>query len=211
MDYVNFTIVLGAALLGGLSPGPVALAIAGTGMRRGRVLALAMAYGGSTGSFVWAAAAALGFGALLAAHQWLFDVIRYLGAAYLAWLGWRAARAAFGTRSIQATDAGVATVAAAWMRGALLHLGNPKAVIFWGSIFAIGVHPATPADAMPEAIAWIVAASLIVNLVTNTTWALVFSNGRAMAGYTRARRWIEGAFAAFFGYAALRLATAREL
>lgn len=209
MEHVDLMIVLGAALLGGLSPGPVTLAIAGTGMARGRGMALAMAYGASTGSFAWAAAAALGFGALLAANQWLFEVIWYLGAAYLAWLGWKAARSAIRPGGVQARDAGVASLGAAWAKGALLHLANPKAVMFWGSIFAIGIAPGTPAAAMPGAIAWIVGVSLAVNLVVNTGWAVVFSNGRAMAGYARARRWIEGAFAAFFGFAAFKLLTTR--
>ncbi|MEM6355427.1 MAG: LysE family translocator [Pseudomonadota bacterium] len=209
MEHVDFLIVIGAALLGGLSPGPVTLAIAGTGMARGRPMALALAYGGSTGSFVWAAAAALGFGALLAANQWLFEVIRYLGAAYLAWLGWKAARSAMRRGGVAARDAGVGTLGAAWVKGSLLHLANPKAVIFWGSIFAIGVVPGTPAAAMPVAIAWIVAVSLGVNLVVNTMWAIAFSNGRAMAGYARARRWIEGAFALFFAGAAFKLVTTR--
>ncbi|MEM7500000.1 MAG: LysE family translocator [Pseudomonadota bacterium] len=209
MEHVDFYIVLGAALLGGLSPGPVTLAVAGTGMARGRPMALALAYGASTGSFVWAAAAALGFGALLAAHQWLFEVIRYAGAAYLAWLGWKAARAAMRPKETVARDVGVGSLGAAWAKGALLHLANPKAVIFWGSIFAIGVMPGTPVAAMPVAIAWIVTASLAVNLVVNTTWALVFSNRRTMAGYARARRWIEGAFAAFFAGAAFKLVTVR--
>ncbi|MEM9782596.1 MAG: LysE family translocator [Pseudomonadota bacterium] len=209
MEFVNFQIVLAAAFLGGLTPGPVSLAIAGTGMRRGRVMALTLAYGASTGSVLWALAAALGFGALLAAHQWLFELIRYAGAGYLMWLAWRAARSAMTPGLSAPHDTGVASLRRAWMHGALLHLANPKAVVFWGSIFAIGMSHETPAAAMPAAIGWIVGASLAVNVVCVTIWALVFSAPRAMAGYARLRRVLEGAFATFFAGAALKLATTR--
>ncbi|WP_208348586.1 LysE family translocator [Pseudaestuariivita rosea] len=199
MAEINIWIVIGAALLTGLTPGPVMLAIAGTAMARGRRHGFAVTYGITAGASVWAVLSALGMGALLTANQWLFETLRYAGAAYLAWLGVRAARSAFGPdRPFETKDLGGSYKMAA-LRGALIHLTNPKALFFWGSIFAIGAKP----DASPSAVVWIVGLSMAVNITLVTTWAVLFSTPALMAAYLRFRRWIEGIFAGFFGAAAV--------
>ncbi len=205
MDQINIAIVVGAALLGGLTPGPATLAIAGTSMRRGRASGLALAWGVTTGSMIWAVFAALGIGAILIANQWLFDAIRYAGAVYLGWLGWKSARAALRPRDLQPRDVGTASLAVAWVKGMLVHLTNPKAVIFWGSIFAIGLQPGAEASAMLG----IIGICLAINVTLVTGYALLFSSPALTAGYLRLRRWFEGVFAAFFGGAAFHLLVAR--
>ncbi|MDX8350935.1 LysE family translocator [Cognatiyoonia sp. IB215182] len=205
MEYVNFWIIIGASLLGGLTPGPATLAIAGTSMARGRAMGLALAWGVTGGSMVWAVFAALGFGALLAANQWLVEIIRYAGAAYLAWLGYRAARSAMQAKHLKPKDIGTASYIIAWTKGALIHLTNPKAVIFWGSIFAIGLRPGAGA----EAILWIVGTCVAINFILVTFYAVLFSSRPLTDTYLRARRWLEATFAAFFGAAAYYLLTSR--
>ena len=198
MEFVNFWIIIGASLLGGLTPGPATLAIAGTSMARGRAMGLALAWGVTSGSMVWAASAALGFGAILAANQWLVEIIRYAGAGYLAWLGYRAARSAMQARHLKPDDVGTASYFVAWTKGALIHLTNPKAVIFWGSILAIGSKPGAHA----VSIAWIVGTCLSINFVLVTFYAMLFSSKLLTEAYLRARRWLEAVFAGFFGGAA---------
>ncbi|SFR96710.1 LysE family translocator [Yoonia litorea] len=201
MEFVNFWIIIGASLLGGLTPGPATLAIAGTSMARGRTMGLALAWGVTGGSMVWAIFAALGFGAILAANQWLVEIIRYAGAAYFAWLGYKAARSAVRAKHLETKDIGTASHLVAWTKGALIHLTNPKAVIFWGSIFAIGLQP----GAHHGSIAWVVGTCVAINFVLVTAYALLFSSRPMTQAYLRARRWLEAAFAAFFGGAAYYL------
>ncbi|MEM6422775.1 MAG: LysE family transporter, partial [Pseudomonadota bacterium] len=157
------------------------------------------AYGITAGASVWALFAGLGMGAILTANQWLFETLRLLGAGYLAWLGIRAARAAIRPdRAVATRDLGGASLWVAALRGALIHLTNPKALLFWGSIFAIGIAPGAPASA----VIWVIALSMGVNVAIVTAWALLFSRPAMMAAYLRFRRWIEATFAAFFGAAA---------
>ena len=139
MEFINIWIVVGASVLGGLTPGPATLAIAGASLQHGRARGLALAWGVTTGSMVWAVSAALGVGAILAANQSLIEIIRYVGALYLLWLGWKSAKAAFSDRDLQPRDVGASSLFVAWFKGALIHITNPKAVIFWGSILAIGL------------------------------------------------------------------------
>jgi threonine/homoserine/homoserine lactone efflux protein len=207
MSDINLWIILGAAFLGGLIPGPGMLAIAGTAMARGRRYGFAVAYGMTAGGFVWATFAGLGMGAILVSNQWLFEILKYVGAAYLGWLGWRSARAAMRpNHTMSAKDVGTDSLWVSAVRGALIHLTNPKALIFWGSIFAIGLKPGAP----PAAMLWVISISMMVNVFLMTTYALVFSKPGMMAGYVQFRRWIEGAFALFFAGAAIYLVTSRE-
>ncbi len=168
-------------------------------------MGLALAWGVTGGSMVWAVFAALGFGAILAANQWLVEIIRYAGAAYLAWLGYKAARSAMRAKHLETQDIGTASHLVAWTKGALIHLTNPKAVIFWGSIFAIGLQP----GAHPGSIAWIVGTCVAINFALVTMYALLFSSRPMIEAYLRARRCLEATFAAFFGGAAYYLVTNR--
>ena len=206
LSEINIWIVVGAALLGGLTPGPVMLAIAGTAMARGRSYGFAVAYGVTAGASVWAILSALGMGALLTANQWLFETLKYAGAAYLAWLGYKAARSALGPeKQFNAKDLGSSHRVAA-LRGALIHLTNPKALFFWGSIFAIGAKP----EASASAVIWIVGISMTINVLLVSTWALLFSTPALMSAYLNFRRWIEGVFAMFFGGAAFFIVARRN-
>ncbi|MEO0999444.1 MAG: LysE family transporter, partial [Pseudomonadota bacterium] len=83
-----------AWILGGASPGPATMALASTGLARGRAPALALAAGIVAGSAIWGVLAALGLGALMLANAWLAEALRYLGAAYILWLAVKAGRAA---------------------------------------------------------------------------------------------------------------------
>ncbi|MEM7710165.1 MAG: LysE family translocator [Pseudomonadota bacterium] len=205
MDDINLWLIVGTALLAGFTPGPGTFAIAGTAMARGRRHGLALAYGMTGGALIWAVCAALGIGAVLTANAWAFETLRYAGAAYLAWLGYRSARAALRPRDVALRDLGQDSLALAALRGMLIHLTNPKVLFYWASIFVVGVKPGGGA----EAVFWVVAVSLAMNVLIVTTWALIFSRPAVMAGYARFRRWIEGAFAAVFGAAAWAVATQR--
>lgn len=201
MEHVNFWIVIGASLLSGATPGPASLTIAGTSMAQGRRIGLALAMGVTCGAITWAILAALGFGAILAANQTLVEIVRLCGAAYLAWLGFAAARSAMANKQLSPTNIGSASLSVAWVKGFLIHLTNPKAVIFWGSIFAIGTTP----GANSTSIAWIIGTCISINILLVTFYALFFSSGPLTNAYLKTRRWIEAVFAAFFGGAALYL------
>lgn len=74
--------------LGGI-PGPVVLYVVARSLAQGRTAGLMSVLGASSGSLVLGIAAAAGLSALLAASQWVYEVVRLLGAVYLIWLGLR--------------------------------------------------------------------------------------------------------------------------
>jgi len=130
-----WVVVVGWMLAGG-SPGPATLAISSTAMGQGRRAGLALATGVLVGSAMLGCAAALGMSAVMMANVWLFEVIRYVGAAYLLWLAIKSLRAAWYGRTVSATAGGSGR---SFLRGLALHLTNPKAILAWGAIYAIAL------------------------------------------------------------------------
>jgi len=78
-----------AGVLLNLTPGPDVLYIVNQSLRGGVRQGLVAAWGITTGCFVHVAAAALGLGAVLATSAEAFNLIKWIGAAYLLWIGAR--------------------------------------------------------------------------------------------------------------------------
>ena len=86
-------------------------------------------------------------------------------------------------------------------KGAAIHLTNPKAILSWGSIYAI----IAPADAQPSTLfayfGLLYAGSILIFL----GYAFLFSSPAIVRAYGRAQRWFDFAFAGFFGLAGYKI------
>lgn len=194
-------VVLGWVLAGG-SPGPATLAISGTSMAQGRRAGLSVAGGVLIGSASWGIAAGLGMSALMLAHSWVFETIRVIGAAYLGYLAIKSLRRA--ARNAKVSNAPPPKSGRLFAKGMAIHLTNPKAILAWGSIYAI----ALPVDATGHEI-WrlffiLISSSAIVFL----GYAILFSNARVSTTYRALNRWFDLAFGVLFGAAAVKILTA---
>lgn len=183
------------------SPGPSTMAISATALARGRPIALALSGGVWCGSIFWSAMAAAGVSALMMGSPALMETVRYVGGAYLIWLGCRSLRRALMTappppRAITARD-----MRMAFLRGVALHLTNVKSILFWGALFSIAVGP----DASPTELAEVVIMCGALGAIIFPGYAFVFSTRRATEVYARLRRWLEAAFGVVFGAAGLAL------
>ncbi len=207
LEHVDLPIVLGAALIAVASPGPSILAIVGTSMESGRARGLLLAAGISAGSLTWSIAAALGLGAVMLANVWAFEVLRWLGGLYLLWLAWRSARTALRPGTAVGVGHGLAgrTRLGTFLAGWGLHLTNPKAILFIGSLYALGV----PAEASAGELAVVVATVWLQSVLIFHGYALAFSQRRAANAYLRFKRVFDGLFAVAFGLAGLKILTAR--
>lgn len=201
---LNFHLILPAALIASASPGPATLAIAGTSMAAGRRAGLALALGILTGSLMWSTAAALGLGAIMTANVWILEIVRYCGAAYLLFLAFRSARSAL-RPGVVAAVAVKGSGKTLYFKGLALHLTNPKAILFFGSLYSLGV----PADADFRALATVIAAVGLQSVLVFCGYAVMFSTPALARGYMRMRRGFEAAFALGFGAAGLKVLTAR--
>ncbi len=201
----EFMLIWFGWLLAGGSPGPATLAIAGTAMQRGRGSALMVSLGILAGGASWGIAAALGLGAIMVANAWVFEVVRYFGATYLLWLAFKALRSAVkpsGTVNGTPFSGGAKTLFA---KGMALHLTNPKAILSWGSIYTI----AAPSTATVTDLLGYFAALYAGGILVFISYAIMFSSPVVVSAYGRARRWFDFAFAGFFGFASVKILTAR--
>jgi threonine/homoserine/homoserine lactone efflux protein len=120
-------------------PGPNMLYIAARSMSEGRRAGFASALGLLTGTMINVAAAAVGLSALIASSAVAFDALRYLGAAYLLYLGIRALR----SRPSGAAGAPApANLARAYRQAIVVQLLNPKVALFFLAFLPQFVDPA---------------------------------------------------------------------
>lgn len=203
---LNLSLILGAGLIATASPGPSTIAIASASMSGGRSLGFRLASGIMCGSLIWSLSAAFGLAAVMLANAWLFEVLRYAGAAYLLYLAFRSARSALSSGSTGGVSSRPApTPRRAFMTGLLMHLTNPKAILFFGALYSVGLPQGVSTQTLLVVVLLVAAQSAAIFF----GYATLFSNPRAVSVYTRLRRWFEATFALAFGYAGLKLLTAR--
>ncbi|CAN5411343.1 LysE family translocator [soil metagenome] len=124
---------LGVMAVMAVTPGPANLFAVATGAERGHRAALVGVIGMNAATLVWFAAAALGLGVLVAAFPLAFKAVAVAGALYVAWLGFKAIRAAL-------TPAGAAQAVvvrrdrSALLNGFMVQIANPKAILFFTAV-----------------------------------------------------------------------------
>lgn len=198
----NLLLACSAYAIGVASPGPSNLAIMGAAMSAGRRPALMLSFGIISGSLLWGLLAAFGLSALLAAYAGALIALKLMGGLYLLWLAFRSARSAL--RPYAAFDAAAGAAGSyrrIYLRGALMHVTNPKAIFVWLSIVSLAVSPgAGMADAL-----WVVCGCIPIGAAIFCGYALAFSTGTARRTYLAVRRGFEAVLALVFGYAGLKL------
>ena len=119
-----------------VAPGPDMALVGRNALVGGRRAAIVTAFGVNAGIVVWTVAASAGVAALLRSSEPAFLALRIAGAAYLAFLGLQALRAAWSTRGEDAQAAASSErlpARRAFRQGLLCNLGNPKIAVFFTS------------------------------------------------------------------------------
>jgi threonine/homoserine/homoserine lactone efflux protein len=124
----RFPIFLGAALVLAITPGPGIFYVLARSLRGGRREGVLSAAGTFLGGLVHVAAAAFGLSAILAASAVAFETVRYAGAAYLIYLGYRMIR----TRHQEALAIDASGVSrSTFVQGVTTEVLNPKTALFF--------------------------------------------------------------------------------
>ncbi len=164
------------ALIAIITPGPTVLLALANGSRHGVRRALPGMLGAVLSDFVLVGAVALGLGALLAASEFWFSVVKWAGAAYLAWLGLRMLRSQGGSLSAPEGDGGAHGYSArtVLLKSFLVAVTNPKGYLFCSALLPQFIDPA--AAQAPQYIAIALVFALIDFLVM---LAYAFAGSRA--------------------------------
>ena len=129
-DPETLALFVAAAAVLTVTPGPDMLFCLANGIAQGPKAGAVAALGVGIGLCVHIALAAAGLTALLLASPLLFDLVRYAGAAYLAWLGWQTIRRPAMIR-VEGAVAPRLPVGAILRRGAVTNILNPKVALFF--------------------------------------------------------------------------------
>ena len=164
------------ALIAIITPGPTVLLALANGSRHGVRRALPGMLGAVLSDFVLVGAVALGLGALLAASEFWFSVVKWAGAAYLAWLGLRMLRSRGGSLSAPQGESGTGGYSArsVLLKSFLVAVTNPKGYLFCSALLPQFIDPA--AAQAPQYIAIALVFALIDFLVM---LAYAFAGSRA--------------------------------
>lgn len=135
------------ALVAIATPGPTVLLALANGSRYGVRRSLPGLLGAVVSDFVLVGAVAMGLGALLAASEFWFSVVKWLGAGYLAWLGVRLLRSQ-GSLDLAQTSGPAADSAATprsiFMRSFLVAVTNPKGYLFCSALLPQFIDASAP-------------------------------------------------------------------
>jgi threonine/homoserine/homoserine lactone efflux protein len=133
------------ALIGIATPGPTVLLALNNGSRFGVRSSVPGMLGAVLSDFVLIAAVAIGLGALLAASEFWFSVVKWVGVAYLAFLGIRLLRSNGALRFDD--DQGIVSrpsARAIFSRSFLVAVTNPKGYLFFSAFLPQFIVPAEP-------------------------------------------------------------------
>ncbi|HEX4872023.1 MAG TPA: leucine efflux protein LeuE [Nevskiaceae bacterium] len=182
----DFTTYLIGTVVVILLPGPNSLFVLSVASRQGPADGYRAAGGVLVGDGLLMLAAAAGVAPLLAAHALVFSVLRWLGAAYLAWMGIGLLRAAWAGWQHSARGAPPlppVRVAQPFRRTLLISLSNPKAILFFISFFVQFVDPAYPHPALSFAVL-----GLSLQLISLAYLSLLILAGHRLAAALRERQ-----------------------
>ncbi|EFE96954.1 threonine export protein RhtC [Serratia odorifera] len=175
-----------------MSPGPDFFFVSQTAASRSRREAMMGVLGISLGIVVWAGVALMGLHLILQKMAWLHQVIMVGGGIYLCWMGWQLLRSAraqnAGPTASSEVQVALPKPGRSFIRGLLTNLSNPKAVIYFGSVFSLFVGDDVGAGARWGLFLLIVAETFVwFSLV-----AVVFALPAMRRGYQRLAKWIDG-------------------
>ena len=174
------------------SPGPDFFFVSQTAASRSRKEAMMGVIGITLGVAVWAAVALMGLHLILQKMAWLHQIITVGGGLYLCWMGWQLLKSARSKKQDGGAETDVAVALPArgrtFMRGLLTNLSNPKAVVYFGSVFSMFVGDSVSGGERSAIFLLIV----IETLAWFSLVAMVFALPKMRRGYQRLAKWIDG-------------------
>jgi threonine/homoserine/homoserine lactone efflux protein len=189
---------VGLVLAIAIAPGPNVLFVMTQSAWRGPRAGLCAATGIETANSLYVLCSAVGLAGLIAASGTAFEIIKWVGAAYLVWLALQAFRSSFSKADAPILSGGEAS-ARAFRDGVVVALGNPKTILFFLALFPQFIDPAKPIWTQSLALGFLgIAIDFAVQIAYIVAGGIL---SRALS-HKAAKRWFErGIGGAFMGLA----------
>ena len=184
-----FVSLLAVDLLAVISPGPAFVMVSQTSVRHGARSGIAAVFGIIVSVWIWCAVVLSGLTILFQIAPWLYGAMKLAGGAYLIYLGLNLLRARADVSASAPLGETELSARKGTMKGLLVCLTNPKAVVYFSSIFTLFVKPGSPI--------WLQAAAVGIATFDTLVWyglvGVLFSHSAVRRVYGRVRHWIERA------------------
>jgi threonine/homoserine/homoserine lactone efflux protein len=181
-------------------PGPAVAYIVGRSIGQGRIAGVISALGIGVGTLVHVAAAMLGLSALLMSSAIAFGVVKYLGAAYLIYLGIQKLRHA---DSFAASGSAQAKLSRVFAQGVVVNVLNPKTALFFFAFLPQFVDPSS--GKVAAQILFLGTLFAVMGVTSDTLWALLagtVARSLQSSRWTQAPRYLSGGILISLGLAA---------
>jgi threonine/homoserine/homoserine lactone efflux protein len=198
--YLLFMLAAGALIV---TPGPAVLFIVARSAHQGRQAGLVSALGVAAGGLVHVAAAVLGFSALLLSSAVAFGAVRWIGAAYLVYLGIRTMLARVDVPDAAPPDP--IPLRRIFAQGFVVNVLNPKTALFFLAFLPQFADPAR--GHLPVQLLVLGGSFIVLAMVSDSMYALAAGSLAGRIGRTAAAR-RRSSFVAGSVYVALGLGTA---
>ncbi len=189
-----------------LMPGPIVTLVIANSLAYGQRTGLATVAGSTSGNALLVAAGALGLTTLLALAAEFFEVLRWIGVAYLVYLGVKQWRAAFSTAAVPEIPP-TRSAHRAFGQAVLVAITNPKTIFFYAAFFPQFIDPALAVG--PQLTAMSVA-FVVITILFDGSYAILASRVRGLFASARANRLRHGITGTLLLGTGLGLALARR-
>lgn len=189
MYWTEFFTVALIHLLAVASPGPDFAIVVRESVAFGRRAGIFTALGVGVGIFVHVAYSLLGIGLIVSQSIVLFNALKWLAAAYLLYIGIKALRAkpADSARVELSSEQAQRSARAAFTTGFVTNGLNPKATLFFLSLFTVVINPHTPLTVQAGYGLYLALATALWFCLV----AMLFSQQRVRSGFARMGHWFD--------------------
>lgn len=181
MSVDSWLLYIGTILLFMSSPGPSHLLMISVSMSNGFERSLATAAGDLCANAIQILLAGFGLAAAMMSTRYGFSIIKWLGVAYLVWIGMRTIIASFNPQETHRAQP-KASLRSLWLRGFITSAANPKAVVFFAALFPQFINAQAPIS--------------LQIFILGATYIVV--DGMFLAMYGKGASWIADRMSAYF-------------
>ena len=206
IDQSSLAMFIAASTALAFAPGPDNIFVLAQSISMGRTAGFIITLGLCTGLLVHTAVVALGIAAIFQTSVLAFNVLKYIGAAYLLYLAWKA----FTARGSGIRPDGEPRLSRAslYRRGIIMNVTNPKVSLFFLAFLPQFIRPGTTDKT--SAFLLLGAAFVVQSLLFLLLVVAAVARLRRWPSSPRVARWLQGCGALLFAALALRLAATRQ-
>ena len=191
-------------ILSGMSPGPDFLIVMKNSLGYGKKIGIASAIGIATALLIHVSYTILGLAYILQDHIYIFKSIQFLGAIYLAYLGYQALSSSFSGKGLkidQVKNNDKKTFIQGFKNGFICNILNPKAVLFFLSIFSQFIK-----RDMPGWVNWVYGLEIVLAVgLWFVILSILISNKYFNTYYKKYAKWFDRIFGIVLLYFSIKI------